>query len=58
MAFGISCADVLSTISFASDIYEHYLYGRLESTRLQYRQLLSEMAIIAEACESVTKSLE
>jgi hypothetical protein len=58
MAFGISCADVLSISRFASGIHEQYLYGRLESTRLQCRQMLCEVEMIAEACESVAHSLE
>jgi hypothetical protein len=58
MAYGISCADVLSICRFASDNHEQYLYGRLESNRLQGRQLLSEVEMIVEACESVAESLE
>lgn len=58
MAFGISCADVLSIIRFASKIHEQYRYGSLESTLSHCRQLLSELELIAEACEGVAKSLE
>jgi hypothetical protein len=58
MAFGMSCADVLSIIRLTSNYYEQFLNGSPESTRLRYRQFLSEVEMLDEACKSVAKSLE
>lgn len=58
MSFGFSCIDVLSSARFALDVYDCWHNGVLEVPYMYYRQLLSEVAIIARACERVPTSLE
>lgn len=58
MSFGFSCIDVLSSAKLAVDGKHCAQHVTLGSSKIRWRLLLSDMTIIAKACERVSISLE